>query len=284
MRIRRPGRLAVLVSAILHALAAVAFWHWLPQIDHVELAQIDANQEVTFEVTWAEPEPERSVAIPPSASSPEPMPADPPQPDVLKPVKVDASAENVVEVVHNLQQAEHREAVSTAPPTAAPASTAPKIMPGKVLHGTLPQDRKAVYLLDRSASMGLVRGTFDAAKGALQATAVRTPAGSSLQVLAYNGDAISLIGARGQWVKSDLPLEANLKRSLNNLDAEGRSDHAAALKAALALQPDYIIWITDADATELESLKRLVKGASKPVAVYLCQAVAGKVESPEVWK
>jgi hypothetical protein len=44
------------------------------------------------------------------------------------------------------------------------------------------------------------------------------------------------------------------------------------------------IWTTDAADGELAALKPILRSARKPVAVYLCRAVGGKVEAPVEWK
>jgi len=147
---------------------------------------------------------------------------------------------------------------------------------GRPLHGELPAGKSVVYILDRSTSMGLTRATFDAARAALLASVQALPAESRYQVLAYNGRVARLFPDR-DLLKKSTEQDAQLLTALDELKPEGDSRHAVALREALALGADYLVFITDAGDEELDALKPILKGHAKPVAVSLVRVEAGKV-------
>ena len=174
------------------------------------------------------------------------------------------------------------EHVTAAKPDApSPVKGAAKFRGGKSLHGPLPDGAVAVYLLDCSASMGLNRDTFDAARAALLATASATASGSKFQVLTYHGTATPVLrGTAGKLLVSKVDVLADVADAVAALKAEGGSAHEVGLRAALACDADYVIWITDASDDELATAKRVLKAATKPVAVYVARAANGTVAEP----
>jgi len=163
----------------------------------------------------------------------------------------------------------------------APAGPAAKLAGGKPLHGPLPDGAVAVYLLDRSASMGLNRDTFAAARAALIATASATARGSKFQVLTYHETATPVLrGTAGRLLVSKDDVLADVADAVAELKAEGGSAHEVGLRAAMACGADYVIWITDASDDELATAKRVLKAATKPVAVYVARAANGTVAEP----
>ena len=179
-----------------------------------------------------------------------------------------------VKPVADIRPVEH-----TAP--AAPVGPAAKFRGGKPLHGPLPDGAVAVYLLDRSASMGLNRDTFAAARAALLATVNGLSPGAQFQVLAYHATATPVLrGTAGKLLVSKVGVLADVADAVAELKAEGGSAHEVGLKAAITLGADYVIWITDASDDELATAKRVLKAATKPVAVYVARAANGTVAEP----
>jgi hypothetical protein len=117
--------------------------------------------------------------------------------------------------------------------------------------------RNIVYVIDRSASMGL-DGKFDAARRELLASLERLPDTAHFQVIAYNRGAepLHLSGKAGL-----VPATPNNKRQaaglLETLYPEGGTEHVRALRQALALQPDVIYFFTDADDLKAEQIRAL---------------------------
>src|SRR5262249_35131834 len=111
--------------------------------------------------------------------------------------------------------------------------------------------RTVVYVIDRSASMGL-RGAFHAACQELAGSLAALSPEVMFQVVAYNRtvEVFQADGATGL-----VPATSENKRRaaawLTSLRAEGGTDHAAALRRALALRPDAVFFLSDAgDLTE----------------------------------
>ena len=70
---------------------------------------------------------------------------------------------------------------------------------------------------------------------------------------------------------------SRLGTALLELTPEGDSHHGVALRAALALGADHLVFITDAGEEELAALRPILKGSAKPVAVSVAHVEAGKV-------
>ncbi len=154
---------------------------------------------------------------------------------------------------------------------------------GRPLHGELPAGKSVVYILDRSTSMGLTRETFGAARAALLASVQALPNDCRYQALAYNGQVTRLFPGRDLLKKSH-EQNAALLAALGDLKPEGDSQHEVALRAALALHADYLVFITDADEDELAALKPILKGHPKPVAVSIVRVTAGKVGEAKAFR
>src|SRR5262245_54312127 len=103
-----------------------------------------------------------------------------------------------------------------------------------------------VYVLDRSASMGLQQ-MFTRGKRELLRSLDRLPQGVCFQVVAYNRTAEVLqIGGKIDPVPGTPENRREAARLLEALVPEGGTDHAPALRRALALKPDVIYFLTDA--------------------------------------
>ena len=185
--------------------------------------------------------------------------------------------------------AEPQPAIGTGAPMTKPAAVAQSNFAGRagvppvLLHGALPGGKSVVYILDRSTSMGLTRETFDAARAALLASVQALPADCRFQVIAYNGRVTRLFPGQdllkpsGEWLE-------RLGTALLELTPEGDSHHGVALRAALAIGADHLVFITDAGEEELAALRPILKGSAKPVAVSIVRVEAGKVSAAESFR
>lgn len=162
-------------------------------------------------------------------------------------------------------------------PKPSVAVAKPSFGVGRAVHGELAEGKSVVYLLDRSTSMGLVRENFDAARAALFASVDSLPVDTAVQVLAYNGR-VTRIHAGKDLVKKSPETSARLERVLGELAPEGESRHETALRAALALNADCVIWFTDATDEELERLAPILKGHPRIVSVSVARVNSGKIE------
>jgi hypothetical protein len=112
-----------------------------------------------------------------------------------------------------------------------------------------PTAGRIVYLLDRSASMGLER-RLARAIAALTAHAAELPPACAVGVVAYNRQAVVVEVPAGQ------ERSAALGSGLAFLVAEGGSDHVLGLRRALTLAPDGIYWLTDIPEPERHAALR----------------------------
>ncbi len=109
------------------------------------------------------------------------------------------------------------------------------------------QAKAIVYVVDRSGSMG-VDGRLDTAKRELLKSLEHLTSSARFQVITYNRHAESL-RIDGQYGLTFATAEhkRSVAHLLENIHAEGGTDHAGALKRALALSPEVIFFLTDAD-------------------------------------
>jgi hypothetical protein len=119
-----------------------------------------------------------------------------------------------------------------------------------------------VYVLDRSVSMGM-GNKLDIACRELLASLRRLPPSARFQIIYYSDYAAPLVINN----RTDLlPAEpANIQaatRVLKTLTATGNTNHADALTRGLALRPDVLYLITDADDLPYRQLEALTRDNS----------------------
>ena len=111
-----------------------------------------------------------------------------------------------------------------------------------------------VYVLDRSVSMGM-DDKLDIACRELLAGLHRLPPSARFQVVAYNSFAEPLvIDGRIDLVPAEPAFIEKATLQVRQLSASGDSDHVRALCRALALHPDVLFFVTDADALTFEQV------------------------------
>jgi hypothetical protein len=108
-------------------------------------------------------------------------------------------------------------------------------------------------------SMGL-RGALEFARKELLASLASLPETARFQIIAYNRSAEPL---RLNGHADLLPASAENRRAaaaaIESLVAEGSTNHVQALTRALALQPDVIFFLTDADDLRPEQVRQLTQ-------------------------
>jgi hypothetical protein len=137
------------------------------------------------------------------------------------------------------------------------------------LFGIQAEGVKFVYVLDHSGSMG---GDSDgkalaAAKAELLASLAKLEDVHQFQIVVYN-ERPRLFNPTGQASRLSFGTEQNkaeVRRFLTTVEAEGGTDHMAALAMAIRMHPDVIFLLTDADepklkARDLARLERLGLG------------------------
>jgi von Willebrand factor type A domain len=128
--------------------------------------------------------------------------------------------------------------------------------------------RSVVYVVDRSASMGL-EGGLAAAKRELRASIEQLDPEVRFQVIAYNRYATPLPFASSKELVSATP--ENGRRAIDNIEelrAEGGTDHVKALKCALALEPEVIYLVTDADDLSDEQVRAVTAANHGRTAIH----------------
>src|SRR5439155_12461146 len=119
------------------------------------------------------------------------------------------------------------------------------------------QGQAIVYVVDRSGSMAL-NGCFAAAKRELLASLERLPSSVRFQVIAYNRVAEPLrINGHSSLVVASPENKRYVALALEEIHAEGSTQHVGALKRALALGPDVIFFLTDADGLRPDEIQAI---------------------------
>lgn len=134
----------------------------------------------------------------------------------------------------------------------------PKSARSRSLHGRLKPGQSVVYVLDHSSSMGS-DGLLPSAVAAIKASLNELGPEVRFGIIAYNGGTSAL----GSALLPTTP--ENVERAgawMDQLQAEGRSNHVAGVRDGLWLHPDLIILLTDADdldESEVGGIARLVR-------------------------
>jgi hypothetical protein len=280
----RGFRRALVASASIHLsiIAVVAVCLMLP---HSQTPQGPPGIDTRISELTIRLDPEETVAL----ATPEPIKSNPPSvppqlvssvmghPPTTSPIP-SAIPPQLLAIIRRTQKDNTPgENVShPADSNVKPASgtiTAPGVSP---LHGAMRPGQSVVYILDCSGSMGEF-GKFELARAALIATLYRQPEGVRCQVIPYNSTARLLIpGGLISVATNSHAVESKLAM----LEAAGRSNHTEALRLAIGLRPDAIVWLTDADDLSIAKLKSVLKSAEKPVAVYVAEVSSRGVGPP----
>jgi hypothetical protein len=294
---RRPFRRAVAASVLLHAALVVTVavcWKSRPARPPAIDTSTDARITMRFfdepavevAVAPAPPPPKAAPPVeakraeePPTGSRPSVPPPTPRPlpPELLALLKRPAPVGGEVVDVDVTPAAMSTPAAS---PPAAPASPSP----ARPIHGPLPPAKSIVYVLDASGSMG-EWGKLALARKALLDTLRAQPAGARFQVVVYNGSARALVrNANGGCVVVSADTVREVEEKLAGVEPVGRSDHAAGLRTALNLRPDFVLILTDADDLSAAKLRDVVKQAARPATVCVSAVTADGVGTPREWK
>jgi hypothetical protein len=129
--------------------------------------------------------------------------------------------------------------------------------PRGLMFAAAPTATKVVYVVDRSGSMGQ-RDAYRRACGEVIANLGQWPTTAKFQVVPYNSSAQPLCVNR---CTSLLPINSDTLQQaaalLAKLPPTGWTDHLCALKQALALSPDVLYLVTDADDLKAEDVRTI---------------------------
>lgn len=136
--------------------------------------------------------------------------------------------------------------------------------------------KTVVYVIDRSASMGL-NGSLTVAKRELLASLKRLPPEARFQVIFYNRSAEPLrIGGRSDLLPATPDYKQQVALLLETLDAEGGTEHLSALQCALAFQPEVIFFLTDADDLRDDQIRAVTLANHGQTAIHAIQLTASQ--------
>jgi Ca-activated chloride channel family protein len=139
----------------------------------------------------------------------------------------------------------------------------PKTGGPRPLHGQLKAGKTIVYVLDRSASMG-IDGVLPRAIASLRASLDQLGPDSRFQIVAYNGGTMTFVP---QPVVATPDAIGQAGRWLSGLIAEGGSNHVRGFREALAARPDVVFLLTDADDLEASDVRTIAALNRKPARV-----------------
>jgi hypothetical protein len=299
MKSRSGFRRALWASAALHAVGAgalVALSHWVRDREPARAAPgIRTTAEPQVRVALAETDTAIEVQAPspapaaPSAAPAAQLPRGPvavqvPRtlpPELLALLRKPASAEPVGGAVTEVPVAPGA-ANPTTDAHVKPAAASTGAKGATPIHGALRPNQTVVYVLDSSGSMG-ASGMFDAARAQLVATLTGQPGGVRFQVIAYAAQPTPLLASDGTAL---LMTEAHVRsaaQKLAALEPRGKSNHLAAVRAAVAFRPDVILVLTDSHDLTAAALKPVLAGATN-ATVFVGTVTPDGVQPPRAVK
>jgi hypothetical protein len=131
--------------------------------------------------------------------------------------------------------------------------------------------RSVVYVIDRSASMWEI-GALDVAKRELLLSLGQLPEAVRFQVILYNRQAEPLwLAGRTDLAPATSANKQGAAALIEALRAGGATDHLAALRRALALQPEVIFFLTDADDLTPSQIRAVTQQNRGRTAIHAIQ-------------
>ena len=131
--------------------------------------------------------------------------------------------------------------------------------PGTEFFGMRDRGRSFAYVIDRSGSM-TARGSLEVAKRELLASLAQVTPEARFAVIFYNIDATVLNDSAGRpGMMAATPANKELVRVLlKSIQPDAGTDHMLALKTALALRPEVIFFLTDADLMSRQEVEEIL--------------------------
>lgn len=138
------------------------------------------------------------------------------------------------------------------------------IGPGTEFFGAREHAGSFAYVIDCSGSMA-TRNALDIAKRELLASLGQLPPDAHFAIVFYNLRATVLSDPQGQrgLMAATRANKARVLAQLNAIAPDGGTDHMLALRAALAVRPEVIFFLTDADLMTTSDVNEIVAEAAK---------------------
>lgn len=136
--------------------------------------------------------------------------------------------------------------------------------PGTQFFGMRERGTSFAYVIDCSGSM-TARGSLDVAKRELLASLAQVPPQARFAVVFYNVDANVFADAAGRpGLMAATPAnKARVRALLATVQPDRGTDHMLALRTALALRPEVIFFLTDADLMTRQDVAAILAEAGK---------------------
>ena len=135
------------------------------------------------------------------------------------------------------------------------------IGPGTQFFGTRDHANSFAYVIDCSGSMGPPRNPLDVAKRELLASLNQLPPDVEFCVVFYNSLPHVLSDPRGRkgLMTATTANKVRVQNQLQNVLADGGSDHMGALRSALSLKPEVLFFLTDADLMKDREVNEILR-------------------------
>ncbi len=135
--------------------------------------------------------------------------------------------------------------------------------------------RSVVFVIDRSLSMGY-SGALSVARRELVDSLNDLPGDARFQVILYNGIAEPLrIGGQSELLAATAGNRLAVVNRVQEILAEGGTDHVRALRAALLLKADVIYFVTDADELTLDNVRTITHWNGGRSAIHAIELHSG---------
>jgi hypothetical protein len=138
------------------------------------------------------------------------------------------------------------------------------IGPGTEFFGTRENANSFAYVIDCSGSMAM-RKALDVAKRELLASLEQLPPDAKLGVIFYNLHATTFSdpGGRRGLMPATRENKSRVSAQLGTVQPDGGTDHMLALRTAIALRPEVIFFLTDADLMTRNDVAEILDEAGK---------------------
>jgi von Willebrand factor type A domain len=136
--------------------------------------------------------------------------------------------------------------------------------PGTEFFGMRDRAGSFAYVIDCSGSM-TARGSLDVAKRELLSSLGQISPDARFAVVFYNLDAKVFTDPSGKagMMTATPSNKARVQTLLSTVQPDGGTDHMQALRAAFALHPEVIFFLTDADLMSRQDVAELISQAGK---------------------
>jgi hypothetical protein len=143
--------------------------------------------------------------------------------------------------------------------TGSRAATGPAAGPTVEFFGTRDNARSFAYVIDRSGSMARSQA-LDVAKAELLSSLDRIPADVTFDVVFYD---LKSVAFADKMIPATQSNKERLRTYLRGIGPFGGTDHIQALRAGLALRPEVLFFLTDAELAKDDEVDEILRIAGE---------------------